>query len=285
MARTAGTSPCNPPSDAPSALAIPLGNLGQKVPTGSSVGYTLEVSAVNYSAADNGTRVYLPSLLGHFPLRTGGMFTVFHLPSTLTLAGPGWVGVSATKSVATTTAFDSAGTAYLSTSLLAVMADASYGSLQLQYRWHWTLVSGKGGNTQSSAWSVPSANATLPWRPSIAEPAPYVSIIGTSTQPAAAGSNFTTDLGGAVANASFRMVVEYPNNGSEITSQWEAAPSGATSFNATSPMAYADGSPLPAGKYLIHVHDACEAILHSISVTVVAASGGLAGPGLAARPV
>jgi hypothetical protein len=64
------------------------------------------------------------------------------------------------------------------------------------------------------------------------------------------------------------MVIEYPNNGTEIQSIIENTTANATTFNATLPVTFRNGTGIPSGKYLIHVHDSCQAIVHLLQVSV-----------------
>ncbi|HKV90290.1 MAG TPA: hypothetical protein VJQ43_03730 [Thermoplasmata archaeon] len=276
---------CNPSNSAPSALDIPLPNPTHSLGANGTVSVSLEVAAVNYTSAFNGTKLHLPSVTGVFPLTTGRPLSLYMGPAVLSLSGPGWqpsATESKTKVVASSTDFGTHATAHLTSARIAVMATAPYGTLQLQFRWEWT-VTPSGGSGTTSGWTVPNISAASPWRASIFEPAPYVSVLGTSHQPAPARSNFTVRLGGAVGNASFRAVVEYPNNGTEIHSVWENASAGVTQFNVTNSLTYRDGSGLAPGTYLVHIHDGCEAIVTSISVQVVRSIGGspAKGPGIA----
>lgn len=267
---------CNPVSSAPASLYLPLPAPVQKIAPGGTVTAHVEAAVVNYTSAENGTRLSVPTLTASFPLAPSGKLSIVLPPATWTVSQAGWsasVSESKTKTLSGTTAFPAAGSAYLSSSLLAVMGSADYGSLQVAFRWQWTEVTSPGSAPISSAWTTPNATAVSPARPSLFEPAPYVGIVGTSPQPAPAGSNFSVTLSGAVANGSFRMVVEYPNNGTEISSIWESSPPGATSFNGSSPLSFRNGTPLPSGKYLVHVHDVCEALLRSLSLTVTSGSG------------
>ncbi|MCI4360775.1 MAG: hypothetical protein L3J91_03655 [Thermoplasmata archaeon] len=273
FATTSGSG-CNPSNSAPSSLYISLANPSGSVLAKGTVTVTLEVAALNSTPAPNGTLIYVPTAATTFPLQSSGSLSVSMPPKTLTLSGAGWAAAaseSKSKTVSSATSFAKSSNAYLSTSRIAVMASADYGSLELEFRWNWSVQSSPLGTTTSSGWSVPSLVATSPNRPSIFEPAPYVAIASTSPQPAASGSNFSVDLTGAVANTSFRIVVEYPKNGTEITSTWEYTPVAATQFNATAPLTYPNSTPLPAGSYLLHVHDRCGAILHSVSLTVTGA--------------
>jgi len=262
---------CNPPNSAPSSLYTPLPNPTTSLRANGSVSVTVQVAAVNYTASLNGTSIYLPTIVAGFPLTPSGSATLSLPPKTLTLAGASWstaASESKTKVFPSGATFSPNANAFLSTAQLAVMTSVPYGTVQVEFRWQWTVVPAPSGNATSSAWSVPSSTATSPWRATIFAPAPYVAVAHTDPQPAAPGSNYTVGLTGAVANTSFRVVVEHANNGTEITSNWENAPPGTTLFNATAPTSYADSTPLRSGTYLLHVHDRCQAILRSLTLKV-----------------
>ena len=281
----ATTGGCNPSNPSPSALSIPTANPTTSVSAGGSLGVSYAVAILSPTTPGVAATVYVPSVTTTFPLQSSGSFSVFIGAHTLKVQGAGWSKASTvtqTKSASTSLAFSTAKTATLSTQKIALMANASYGQLTLEIRWHWSESTKAGSTPVNGSWTVPSANATSPALPSTFYPAPYVPILSTSPTTAPAGSNISVDLSGAVANTSFRVVVEYPNNGTEITSIWHASPANATTFNVTAPLSFASGTPLPAGKYLLHIHDSCEAILHSFGVTATKGSGsGGSGGGVA----
>jgi hypothetical protein len=162
--------------------------------------------------------------------------------------------------------FSTTGSAFLTTEKLAIMAGASYGNLTLEFRWQW--VEGASLTTlQAGTWTLPSATASSPYLPSIFYPAPRVALVSTSPSPATIGTNFISNLSGYVTNTSFRMVLEFPSNGTEIRSQWDS--SGSASRFSAPLLLLSSKNWLVPGKYLVHIHDACEAILFSFPVQVV----------------
>ena len=248
---------------------------------------TYEFKVVGYVGSDLGTKVYLPSTKAVLPTTPTGSLSLTLPSKNVTITGNGWSSPSLLSGSTKLTSKENFSTAdaYLTTSKYAVMAYAVSGSLTLEFRWHWSFVPAKGGATQNGTWSVPSRNATSPYLPSIFYTG---SLRGYRVHDLLAGrcwTIFNVELSGTVANTSFRMVLEYPNNGtenhesiSENSSVW------VTLFNATVPLSYRNGSPLPTGNYLIHVHDICEAIVQMHSVVVVT-DDGLASPGgLSVRP-
>ena len=233
-----------------------------------------EFGVVNYTSSLSGKAISMPSLTATFPLSPSGSLTVYQSPTTLHVAGSAWSSpLNHSKTLTQAETFATGKNATLSTQKIAVMSPTSYGTLTLEFRWRWFVTPPTGSLSlpQSSSWTVPSLQATSPYLPSIFYPAPSVTVVATSANPAVSGSTFNMSLSGAVANTSFRIVVEYPSNGTEITSRWEATPTGASTFVATANLTLKNGNPLPAANYLIHVHDACQAIIKNISLTVSAA--------------
>jgi hypothetical protein len=275
---------CNPNNLSPAALDIALGNSAHSRSAGAILTVTYEFKVVGYHASDRGTRVYLPLAKAVLPTTPSGELSASVPARNLTITNGSWSSASlltASTTLLVKETFSTA-SAYLSTSKYAVMASAASGSLTLELRWHWSFTPAKGGLPDVAPWSVPSSNASSPFLPSIFYPAPFVGLVSATASPAAAGTNFTLELNGTVANTSFRVVLEYPNNGTEIQSIWENTTVRATLFNATVPLTYRNGGPVPAGNYLVHVHDVCEAIVHMQSVSITAGGGGApARPGLA----
>lgn len=275
------TTGCNPANLSPAAVRIALPNPSTNVAAGGSVSVTYSVTLSSTTTANASFAVYVPSVVAMFPLASGSNFLLYLAPHQLSLAerpGLDHANVTQSKSVASAVNFRSTGTSSISTQKIAVMANASYGALSIDVRWRWSERPSNGASPVNGSWSAASPNATAPNLPSEFEPAPYVPIVATSPNPARAGSNFTVELGGAVVGQSFRVVLEYPNNGTEITSQWEATDPNASDFNATAPLTYHNGRGLPAAKYLLHIHDRCEAMVHSLTVTVTTSGHRSTGP-------
>jgi len=260
-------SVCNPSSPSPAAVAIPLPNPHRGLAAGGSIVTSYEITVENYTAALNGTVVTVPTMEGVFPLAAGGSTLAVTPPTTVRITGSGWsTPVNHTKVVTSNLTFASGAKAFLTSQKIALMAPIAYGGISLGVRWQWTMVP-PSGPVRASGWSVPATTATSPYLPSIFYPAPWVGLVLPGGGSAAAGTNVTLALNGSVTNTTFRVVVEYPNNGTEISSVWE--PSGAApTFNATASLRYGNGTPLAPGSYLLHVHDHCQAIVHSVSLKV-----------------
>ncbi len=262
---------CNPNNPSPTALNIPAQNPKTFRITGATLTVTYEFKVLGYVKTDHGMTVYLPTAKAVLPTVPAGNLSLTLPGKNVTITGSSWTSPALLYGTTklTSRANFSTASAYLTTSKYAVMANAHSGFLTLEFRWHWGFIPAMGGAAQNGSWSVPSMNATSPYLPSIFYPAPYVGIVSTTASPAVAGTVFNLKLNGTVANTSFRMVLEYPNNGSEIQSIWENSSVNSTLFNVTVPLSYRSGVPLPSGNYMIHVHDVCEAIVQMHSVVVV----------------
>jgi len=262
---------CNPNNPSPAALDIPVANPTQSEPLGENLTVTFEFEVEEYVATDFGITINLPTTSAVLPTTPSGSLSLTFPPRNVSIAGAGWSSSLLLNRTVTLTSSEtfSGDSAYLSTSKYAVMADAVSGSLTLEFRWRWSFATVGGGSPTNGPWTVPSVNATSPYLPSIFYPAPYLGVVHSTPSPAAASSSFRLELNGTVANTSFRVVLEYPNNGTEIQSIWENTSVKATIFNASVPTAFRGGSPLPAGTYIIHIHDICEAIVHILSVVVI----------------
>jgi hypothetical protein len=264
------TTTCNPKNPSPSALDIPGTNAGHAV-AGDLLNATLEFLVANYTKADKGLWILFPSVTAVFPESPSGSVSVFIAARTVVVLGSQWSNASlfaGSTTLSGTPTFNPNGTAYLSTSKVALMATTTTGSLTLKVRWHWTLFHVKTGARASGAWTSPSRYAKSPYLPSIFFPAAYVGIVSTSGPSVPTNSTYSVVLNGSVSSTWFRMVIEYPNNGTEIQSIIENTTANATTFNATLPVTFRNGTGIPSGKYLIHVHDSCQAIVHLLQVSV-----------------
>jgi hypothetical protein len=261
---------CNPPNLSPAALEIPLPGPNQSQFAGAVLAAAYEFKVDGFVSSDQGTTVHLPTADAVFRIRPSGDLTLTIPPRNLTILGRGWSSptlLAANKTLSAATTFGTLD-AELSTSKYAVMADVASGSLTLEFRWRWSVAPSAGAAFLNSSWSVPSKKASSPSLPSIFFPAPYVGVVSTSGLAATSGTNFTAELDGAVANTSFRVVLEFPRNGTEIQSVWENTTANASHFNASVPLSRSDGVKLHTASYLVHVHDVCGAIVEMFSLQV-----------------
>jgi len=272
---------CNPNNPSPAALDVPAANPTRSEEAGSNLTVSYEFKVEGYVHADYGKTIYLPSVKAVLPTAPTGNLSLPLLAKTVRIATGNWSSphlLSSSEKIGSNVTFSTA-KAYLSSSKQAVMANATSGTLTLEFRWHWSFVPAGGGATRAGPWTIPSMNASSPYLPSIFYPAPYIGVLSTSPTPAPSGSQFNLTLDGFVANTSFRMVLEYPNNGTEIQSIWENTSRGAQKSTVWVPLAYRSGTPVLPASYLIHVHDVCEAIVVILPITVVAD-----GPGVSPAP-
>jgi hypothetical protein len=237
---------------------------------------------VNYTSALGRVTVSIPSSHAVFPTTVGGELDVNLSAATVVLGGTGWSAplTGQIKSSAPIP-FNHTQVAHFGTSKIAVMADRLYtGKVELAFRWQWSVAG------QNGVWTVPTRSWSGAFLPSIFSPAPYVAF-PTPAATAVTGTNYTVPMSGAVAHTMFRMVIEYPTNGTEIRHQDEYSAPTATTFNGTILLDYTKPvTPITPGTYIVHVHDVCDAIIHSNSVQLTAnatgsgGTGSLSGPGV-----
>jgi hypothetical protein len=241
---------------------------------GGTVSATVEFATPNTGTGVSAITVYVPSVFVTFPLSSGGTAQLFVASHSFSLPGPGWPNASAsTQSLVSSTGltFASNASAVLSSQKIAVLADAGYGAITLEVRWHWALTP-SGGSTSSGGWSVPTNAANWPSSvPSVFDPAPRASLLSQNGPNETIGSNFTAQLGGNVSGRYFFLELEAASNGKVSQAHGQTATPGAGTTTVTIPILNYDRYLYP-GNYLVHVHDGCGAMLLSIPVTAVYAS-------------
>jgi hypothetical protein len=215
------------------------------------------------------TKFTVPSATAVFPLSGGGSQTFFFVHRSFVLTAGGWSKpVSVNHTLSSNVTFGST-TAHLTTSWLAVMANATYGTAQIHFQWQWWLKSpGPGSHIQFGPWSQNITTANSTQQPTTFYPAPSVNVVSTSGSSQLTGTNYTADLSGNVSSTHFRMLVETPG-GSERNSVCLVTPGVATTFNASIPLTYSNGTLLPPGHYVVHVLNAGTAIVVFEKVTVL----------------
>jgi len=268
-----GTSPpptCSVTGQAPSALFITLSAPTRGIGAGGTLTAAYQFSVVNYTSADLNATVHVPTSYAKFPLANStGYFVLTFAPHDLLVAGPSWSApVIRVANVTSPLNFSTAGKAYLSTANLAVMVLGGSGNVTLEFRWGWTA--NRSGPT-TSWWSTPNSAPAAPNYPSIFGAAPYVRVNATSNTTASSGSMFTLALWGAVGKTSFRTAIETPT-GKELQCQVEKNPWPGACFVYSVPLTYQNGTELPLGHYLVHVHDSMGAIVASLSIVVTNAT-------------
>lgn len=248
-------------------MLVPTPNPAQSLGPGGTLTAVVEFGATNLSADAVGATVAAPSLFVTFPAASGPTPTIYFGPHTVAATGDGWwdgsIGASSLVE-GNGVAFAPGGSAVLSSQKLAMMANASYGALDLEVRWHWSMVQPDGSNATGS-WTTPTPTAQWPNSlPSEFEPAPLVSLLATNGPGQTIGENFTASLGGFVSGRAFFLELEYPSTGKVVQSHGETASSGATRTSVTIAMLNFDRY-LSPGIYLVHIHDGCGAMLLSLS--------------------
>jgi hypothetical protein len=271
----AGPGGCNAAkSPTPSALLVPNADVnGSLVPNGQLI-VSYEYAVVNYTPSDAQVQIYLPTLMAVFPTAGGTPLETVFSPAVAQPSGAGWqTPAFATRSYlsAGTVSFGGA-PAVLSSQKIAVLSSVPYGEIALEFRWHWILRN-PGSSDAVGPWTVPTPNVQWPSAlPSIFLPAPYVNIVSTSGSPAYIGSEFTAYLTGAVSGRSFFLELEAASNGLSIQTQNNSVPVGGnSSYPVRILLLNYDGYLFP-GAYLVHIHDACGALLRSVPVTLGYAS-------------
>jgi hypothetical protein len=250
---------------APEALYItnPAPTIG--VSPGDYANVTYEWEIPTYHPADLGVLIHIPSIVANFTVIKHPNLILHFTQRNETIQGPNWSNASlATDSVAITTHyFFSTKLSYLSTQRIAIMANVSYGTFKLEFRWQWSIWKPNLGTTTVGNWSNNTRGIN---HQDLITPAPLVYLSTATVRTLSVGSIFVAKMYGLVANqGDWLLEMEYPN-GSVTTQQHDWGPNGTTSyFNATLPMVTIGGR-LPAGQYLVHVHTPHGGIIFSITV-------------------
>ncbi|MCI4345978.1 MAG: hypothetical protein L3K07_04425 [Thermoplasmata archaeon] len=273
VAAAASSLKCNPTSNhSPSALYLPLNEPTTNLSTGGRITEILEYAVVNYTAADLGISVHFPSLFFTFPLAPSGTFSASLSPQILNISGSGWTNgahTSRSSIVPGGLQFPSGGQARMSTEKLAIQANVPYGNLTLEFRWMWNVTQ-SNGTVSKSPWTTPKSTygggVTLP---SIFYPAQYISFLSgpANGQSITIGTNYTAQLGGPVGGRYFFLELEN-SVGHVVKAHANTIAANATTGNVTITIINYDKY-LPPGKYLVHIHDVCGAILYNKQITAV----------------
>jgi hypothetical protein len=277
-AASSGTKPsCNGVGDpAPSSLYIPLPEVNANLSAGATLAMSMEIAAANYTSADQGVKLEFPTVDFAFVLSPSGSLTKTILPQTVSITGPGWLSYSSldrTQVLTSPLSFAATSTAHLTTAKVSVMADVPYGNITVEFRWMWSMIQANGSSTNSS-WSTPvqSFHHGSIDLPSIFYPAQFVSFLTGpgGGQKVTIGTNYSASVGGLVAGSYYFLEMEN-STGSVVQSQGTTFPSGVTVGNVTIPVLNYDKFLTP-GKYLVHIHDYCGAILYNKQISAVFAT-------------
>jgi hypothetical protein len=239
------------------------------VNVGDLMNITFEWEVLPYQPAFNGTLVHIPSVVTNFTVIKNPNLIILFPQRNVTIAGPNWSNASLasmTKHI-TTHFFFSTKDAYISTQRIGVMANVTYNTFKLEFRWHWSIWK-TNGTTVTGNWS--NNTAGLFHHQDLIIPAPLVYLQPTTVRTLTVGSIFTARLTGLVANqGDWLLEMEYPN-GSVTTWERQWGPNGTTNYyNATIPMQSLGGRVTP-GQYLVHIHTPHGAIIFSITVHLTA---------------
>ena len=266
-----GQTVCNSPTYvADSSLLTTLPNANGTLLSGGTISATFEVAVYSSTSGTTGGTISFPSVFVTFPL-TQGTRQIDFSPGTVPIPSSGWASsasMNRTVSTSSNLAFSAGSNASLSTQKAAVMATRNYSSLSLEFRWSWTLTQ-PNRSTTSSGWSVPTSRDHAPSQlRSIFYPAPFVSFLNSSGSPDTIGANYTATIGGNVAGRYFLLEMEYPTSGKVVQAQGQTAPWNVTTFPVFIPvLGYTRA--LSPGNYLVHIHDACGALLYNKVIRAV----------------
>lgn len=265
------TGTCVPPGyTSPDSLLIPNSEPGGGRTTlspGETLGAQIEMQIPHFQNSERGTLVQFPSVDAVLLLQGGSSVTLVFPPGSDWVNSSGWTSPISHQATEKMWGNFSTTASKLTTNWMAVMASTTYGSFQLEFQWRWYVVPSGSTHVQYGGWSHQSSTSSTTSQPTAFYPAPLVlwSARAAATQPA--NASYWVNLTGNVSGTSFRFVVETPN-GHEVESICSATPSGASSYNATAPLQYSNGTALPAGPYLVHIHNAGGAIVYFAKVSV-----------------
>jgi hypothetical protein len=232
--------------------------------------YEFEVTTTTLTALN--LHLTVPSFFATYPLTSGPALSSYLSPRTLTITTAlSWTSASqatATKTVTAATTF-SGSSATMSTQFLAIMANASYLTVTLAFRWNWTVTFASNGTQANSPWSTVTIGGS---HPTTFFPAPAVQLVSTSNKTVTIGNTFSTYLSGAVSDTEFHSVLEYASTGNVMRNTPTQTPVGNTTPQVVAVTILPATGPLSPNSLLDHVRDVCSALLFSISVKAVYAT-------------
>jgi hypothetical protein len=258
----------------PSALLQGIAVPSKNLTAGGNLSADMEVAAVNWTPAVSNITIHFPSVFFNFPLASGGKAQLFLSNRSFTMNFTGWsapsLGQTKNYNYPAGLAFKAHAKAVIDSMKLAVVANADYGQITIEVRWQW-IYQPHTGVTVHGPWSVPTTAANWPSSvPSIFYPAPYTTLLGTSGINGTIGTNWTATLGGDVAARGFFLEME-DVSGTVVQDLLQSAPPNVTTYSVHIPLLNYNNQ-LPPAPYLVHIHDACGAMLYSKTVHAVFAS-------------
>ncbi|MCI4333037.1 MAG: hypothetical protein L3K01_04850 [Thermoplasmata archaeon] len=255
----------------PSALLQGIPVPRTNVTPGGNLSADMEVMAANWTPAMSNITVHFPSVFFNFPKFTGGHQQLFLSNRSFVMNFSGWSNASLGETKNYTfpagLQFKAHTKAVIDSMKIAVQATADYGQITLEVRWAWTY-NPSPGTTVTSPWSVPTNQSHFPNSvPSIFWPAPYATFLNYSGLTSTIGTNWTATLGGDVSGRMFFLEMEFPSGG-VVESFGQTAPLNLSTYTVMIPMENYNRYLVP-GTYLVHIHDACGALLYSKTVHAV----------------
>jgi hypothetical protein len=252
----------------PSALLQPIYVPPKNLTPGGNLSAIMEVEAMNWTSAMSNISVHFPSVYFNFPLANGGKAQLFLSNRSFLMNFSGWSpasrGQTHNYAYPAGLVFKHNGRAVIDSMKIAVQANADYQQITIEVRWQW-VYQPHPGVTVHGPWTVPNASAAWPTSiPSIFYPAPYTTFLGSSGLNGTIGTNWTGTLGGDVANRTFFLEMENPA-GDVVQSHLQTAPATASTYT-TQLVMLSYNHDLTPGPYLMHIHDACGALLWSKTV-------------------
>ncbi|MCI4360787.1 MAG: hypothetical protein L3J91_03715, partial [Thermoplasmata archaeon] len=143
---------------------------------------------------------------------------------------------------------------------------AADGTVELGFRWQWTVTFAANGSTVSSPWSPLQSTGSAP---TIFYPAPYVELASTTNTTVEIGSTFTAYVLGAISKTEFNSELEYATTGNVVHHQATYTPTGnATPDHVRVVIESTIGAFSPAAM-LDHLRNICGSLLYSIALTAV----------------
>jgi hypothetical protein len=236
---------------------------------GDSLSTIYEFSVVNTTLPSIHVRVNAPSLFGQFVLANGTKLSVYTPPRSFNISNTNWTlaSLATTKKVMTQAeSFSTTTSATMTTELVGVMATAADGTVELGFRWMWTITYASNGTSVSSPWSpLRSTGAD----PTIFYPAPYVELASTSNATVAIGGTFTAYLLGYISGTFFNSELEYSTTGNVVHHQATYTAVGNTTPVAVSVVIESTIGGFAPATMLDHVRNSCGSLLYSISVKAI----------------
>lgn len=253
------------------ALSIPNSGPAGSFAPGTQLAVTIELREILFPGSVVGGPVELPTTLVVFATNGTASETIVLSPRTLNLSAAGWSDPTlgtANRTFNQATGFPSDSTASLSTELLAVQADAPFGTMLVEARWDWTLTP-PGSPGIVGPWSLP---ATGGGGSSVVFPHPFVRLLSSSPQDAVIGETFTVTLAGAALSQTFLLKLENSTTGATLNLGSVVNPGSVDASFSGSIQILGSTGLLDPGSYLVHVHDQCGGILYSLPVFATYAS-------------